>query len=63
MARIMWCKKCKKYTLKDICPICGSRTVWKIPPKFSPIDRWGRYRRMMKVRRVDDKEGEGSKKT
>ncbi|RLJ03143.1 MAG: RNA-protein complex protein Nop10 [Candidatus Aenigmatarchaeota archaeon] len=42
------CKKCNIYTLKETCPKCGSRTFDPKPPKFSPQDRYGRYRREMK---------------
>jgi H/ACA ribonucleoprotein complex subunit 3 len=32
------CKKCARYTFKDICPDCGERTSIPIPPKYSPED-------------------------
>ena len=43
-----YCNKCKRYTLKDICPICGEKTIIKEPPRFSPQDRYGKYRRILK---------------
>ncbi|HIP84169.1 MAG TPA: RNA-protein complex protein Nop10 [Methanothermococcus okinawensis] len=46
--RIKKCPKCKRYTLKDICSICGEKTVTVKPPKFSLEDRYGKYRRMLK---------------
>ncbi|MHC1567279.1 MAG: RNA-protein complex protein Nop10 [Candidatus Syntropharchaeia archaeon] len=45
------CEVCKEYTLKEICPLCGKKTKNPLPPKFSPEDRYGRYRRMMKYER------------
>jgi len=42
------CPSCGMYTLKDVCPDCGERTVSPIPPRFSPEDRYGRYRRQLK---------------
>jgi len=45
---IMVCKKCKVYTMKDKCPICGETTVEAKPPKFSIQDRYGKYRREAK---------------
>jgi H/ACA ribonucleoprotein complex subunit 3 len=39
------CLKCKRYTLKEICPICGEKTVYPHPPRYSPQDRYGRFRR------------------
>ncbi|RLI87492.1 MAG: RNA-protein complex protein Nop10 [Candidatus Altiarchaeales archaeon] len=46
--RIHKCPICNSYTLKDICPKCGSKTFEAKPPKFSPDDPYGKYRRMMK---------------
>ncbi len=42
------CLKCNIYTLKDECPICKEKTYMPIPPKFSPEDPYGRYRRMLR---------------
>jgi len=39
---------CGRYTLKEICPACRSRTVQAIPPRYSPEDKYGKYRRMLK---------------
>jgi H/ACA ribonucleoprotein complex subunit 3 len=41
------CKVCGKYTIKDICS-CGNETIVPIPPRFSPQDRFGEYRRRLK---------------
>ena len=41
-------KKCCVYTMKDVCPKCGSVAKSAHPPKFSAVDRWGKYRRMAK---------------
>ncbi|MEW6044565.1 MAG: RNA-protein complex protein Nop10 [Thermoproteota archaeon] len=38
------CPECKRYTLKDSCPQCNARTVTVHPAKFSPDDRYARYR-------------------
>ncbi|NMC76544.1 MAG: RNA-protein complex protein Nop10 [Candidatus Methanofastidiosa archaeon] len=45
------CPQCNNYTLKDLCPICKVNTVNPHPPKFSPEDRYGKYRRMIKKER------------
>lgn len=46
MARhILRCPKCKKYTMKEECEQCKVRTVQVKPPKFSPEDPYGGYRR------------------
>ena len=38
------CTKCKKYTLKDACKECDDKTVSVHPAKFSPDDKYLRYR-------------------
>lgn len=38
------CKECEKYTLKLKCPICNHETVSAHPAKFSPDDKYIRYR-------------------
>ncbi len=42
------CPRCGAYTLKEICPKCGSDTVVASPPRFSPLDRYVKYRVMAK---------------
>ncbi|MBI0583344.1 MAG: RNA-protein complex protein Nop10 [Methanomassiliicoccus sp.] len=42
------CPRCVEYTLSDQCPRCGSRTDTPIPPRFSPEDRYGEYRRRLR---------------
>lgn len=42
------CKECDRYTLETICPNCGNQTKTPIPPRFSPEDKYGRYRRLIK---------------
>ncbi|GIU70897.1 MAG: ribosome biogenesis protein Nop10 [Candidatus Nitrosocaldaceae archaeon] len=38
------CNNCKRYTLKDVCQICNEKTSIAHPPKFSPDDKYIRYR-------------------
>jgi H/ACA ribonucleoprotein complex subunit 3 len=38
------CTKCKLYTLKDSCEICSEPTRSVHPAKFSPDDKYLRYR-------------------
>ena len=38
------CPKCKSYTLRDICKKCEEPTKSVHPAKFSPDDRYLRYR-------------------
>ncbi|MCS7104552.1 MAG: RNA-protein complex protein Nop10 [Thermofilaceae archaeon] len=42
------CKACGVYTFKNKCPSCKSEVHIPHPPKFSPEDKYGKYRRMMK---------------
>jgi H/ACA ribonucleoprotein complex subunit 3 len=38
------CGKCNIYTLEDKCPKCGNDTISSLPPRFSPEDKYGKYR-------------------
>ena len=38
------CPKCSRYTLSEECPDDGSETLAVHPAKFSPDDRYARYR-------------------
>ncbi len=51
MPHIYKCLKCNEYTLKEKCPRCGSETVRPLPPRFSPEDRYGKWRRLAKLNR------------
>ncbi|MDD5502358.1 MAG: RNA-protein complex protein Nop10 [Candidatus Thermoplasmatota archaeon] len=42
------CHKCSLYTFEEKCPKCGAEAKVPIPPKFSPEDKYGKYRRMLK---------------
>lgn len=42
--KIRKCPKCHRYTLKKICPYCGSETLIAHPAKFSPDDRYLEYK-------------------
>jgi H/ACA ribonucleoprotein complex subunit 3 len=53
--KILHCEKCHIYTLKEKCPKCSSKTLSKIPAKFSPEDRFGNYRRKYKKNVIQDK--------
>jgi len=47
--RIYKCLKCGRYTLRtDTCPVCGSQVAIAHPPRFSLVDKYGRYRRLLK---------------
>ena len=43
------CVKCKKYTLSlDRCQYCGDNLRIPHPAKFSPEDKYAKYRRAMR---------------
>jgi len=49
--KIYKCINCGNYTLKqDKCPKCGGSVRVAHPPRFSPVDKYGKYRRLMKKR-------------
>ncbi|KXB08320.1 ribosome biogenesis protein [candidate division MSBL1 archaeon SCGC-AAA385D11] len=48
------CKGCGSYTLKENeCPKCGGELGTPHPPKFSPEDPYGKYRRKLKKEALD----------
>jgi H/ACA ribonucleoprotein complex subunit 3 len=46
--RILFCPTCKEYTLGNLCKKCGGNTREVKPPKYSPEDKYGEYRRKYK---------------
>ncbi len=42
------CAPCGVYTLRDSCPKCGTATSMPMPARYSPEDRYGKYRRKLK---------------
>ncbi len=38
------CTKCSRYTLKEACAFCGAPTRIPHPAKFSPEDKYAKYR-------------------
>jgi|TARA_B100001971_G_scaffold132295_1_gene122123 H/ACA ribonucleoprotein complex subunit 3 len=55
MRHIFKCPKCSCYTLKESCPGCKHKTIMPRPPKFSPEDKYGSYRRKVKTQALKDK--------
>ena len=41
------CHSCHRYTLKENCPQCGNPSRQPHPARFSPHDRYGKYRRLL----------------
>lgn len=46
------CPKCREYSLEEICPRCGVKNEIPIPPRYSPDDRYGEYRRKLKMEKM-----------
>ncbi|MEA4977450.1 MAG: RNA-protein complex protein Nop10 [Methanomassiliicoccaceae archaeon] len=51
------CSACGRYSFKEDCPACGKHTSSPIPPKYSPEDRYGAYRR----KAIEEEYGENGK--
>lgn len=45
---LLRCRECGRYTLGPKCPACGAQTARPGPARYSPEDRYGRYRRALK---------------
>ncbi|MCJ7572569.1 MAG: RNA-protein complex protein Nop10 [Candidatus Thermoplasmatota archaeon] len=48
MVHLLYCKNCNDYTLDENCHRCNNKSITKNPPRFSPQDNYGRYRRELK---------------
>ena len=48
MTRIYYCPACKTYTVGNTCLKCKQKTIIPDPPRFSPQDHYGSYRRTLK---------------
>ena len=51
MKHILKCKKCNKYTM-DENGSCGGAAFISKPPKYSPEDKYGHYRRKVKKEKL-----------
>jgi len=49
------CENCGRYTLKtEVCPYCGGKPRIPHPAKFSPDDKYAKYRHAMKEVHVNE---------
>jgi len=55
MLHILKCRECGSYGLKEKCS-CGATRVKPKPPKYSPEDKYGKYRREYKEEQKESKE-------
>jgi H/ACA ribonucleoprotein complex subunit 3 len=46
-AKILKCQKCSSYGLSEVCT-CGGKRIPVAPPKYSPEDKYAKYRRQYK---------------
>jgi H/ACA ribonucleoprotein complex subunit 3 len=47
------CVECGKYTINETCPSCGGKTVTVHPARFSPDDKYARYRSPLAYEKSD----------
>ena len=55
MFHILKCSKCGSYGLREICS-CGLKRSKPKPPKYSPEDKYGTYRRKFKEELIGEEE-------
>lgn len=48
------CRSCGEYTLQKKCPHCGGEVGVVYPPRYSPEDKYGKYRRKLKRQQKGD---------
>jgi H/ACA ribonucleoprotein complex subunit 3 len=46
--KLLKCRKCGIYTMREECQKCGSKTGTTHPPKYSVEDKYAKYRRKEK---------------
>ncbi|MDP3917318.1 MAG: nucleolar RNA-binding Nop10p family protein [Nanoarchaeota archaeon] len=51
---ILKCTVCNDYTLEKICKSCKKPAITPKPAKYSPIDKYGKYRRLAKKNDMDN---------
>jgi len=54
MKQILKCRQCGTYTMKEKCE-CGSKTTTVKPAKYSPEDKYGKYRRDVQRKELEEK--------
>ena len=47
------CSGCCVYTMREMCPSCGADAPLAHPARFSPDDKYARYRLASKYQRPD----------
>jgi H/ACA ribonucleoprotein complex subunit 3 len=52
MKNLLYCRNCGTYTLDEVCSKCKEKTVTKNPPRYSPQDHYGKYRRKLKKEQI-----------
>jgi H/ACA ribonucleoprotein complex subunit 3 len=55
-SHILKCRACNAYTLESICPKCNKKTSEVKPPKYSPEDKYAKYRREYKKQNQESPE-------
>jgi H/ACA ribonucleoprotein complex subunit 3 len=48
MGLILKCQNCGIYNLTETCRECGGKCICVRPARYSPEDKYGKYRRMAK---------------
>ncbi|MCC7574078.1 RNA-protein complex protein Nop10 [Candidatus Woesearchaeota archaeon] len=51
---ILKCVVCGNYCLDNVCS-CGAKTERVVPPRFSPDDKYAKYRRQAKLELENEK--------
>ncbi|MBR9690246.1 ribosome biogenesis protein [Candidatus Woesearchaeota archaeon] len=54
MLHILKCPKCKNYTLHEKCK-CNGKALTVKPAKYSPVDNYGKYRRVARKKELKQK--------
>jgi H/ACA ribonucleoprotein complex subunit 3 len=55
---MMRCGACNRYTMEQECPVCKGPVERRAPARYSPQDRFGKYRRRLTEEAEKDGQGE-----
>ncbi|MFH1786751.1 MAG: RNA-protein complex protein Nop10 [archaeon] len=53
------CPTCYRYTLKEKCPVCAAETIIPAPARFSPDDKYVKYRLEWRLKNGDTDKDNG----
>ena len=54
MKQLLFCSTCSQYTMKEV-HTCGHEALPRTPAKWSPEDKYGKYRLQARMKELEQK--------